>query len=183
MSTNSRLAALEALARQNEEKIEELRHTNWLLNNHNVKTQEEIAKFEEDFSREHPNFDLEQTSSTNSRPDPPTPRHEPPVARHVSPARPQLNQRRQRPEPLKTPFYLAARDSSQLYLDFVIPGYRGETLEIAASNMDLAFILQQTLRRKGWSEERTREAVENFLAQPMMKVTWRGADGEFGNLS
>ncbi|RYO71749.1 hypothetical protein AA0113_g1785 [Alternaria arborescens] len=56
MSTNSRLAALEALARENETKIEELGHTNWLLNNHNVQTQNEISKFEKDFSKEYPNF-------------------------------------------------------------------------------------------------------------------------------
>ncbi|KAI4920504.1 hypothetical protein J4E85_009271 [Alternaria conjuncta] len=48
MSTDARLAALEALARENQEKIEELNHKNWLLSNQNIKMQEELAKLEED---------------------------------------------------------------------------------------------------------------------------------------
>jgi hypothetical protein len=68
-------------------------------------------------------------------------------------------------------------------LDFVIPGFQGETLEVAINNVDMAFVLQQTLRRRGWSEEMTKKGVEDFLAQPMVKVVWRGREGEFGNLS
>lgn len=65
----------------------------------------------------------------------------------------------------------------------MIPGFKGETLEVAVNNIDLVFILQQTLRRRGWSEEMAKKGVEDFLAQPMMKVTWVGKNGEFGNLS
>ena len=131
MSTNSRLAALEALARENEKKIEELGHTNWLLNNHNVQTQNEISKFEKDFSKEYPNFDVKHASSTVLRPHPPPPLRESPVARHVLLARPQSDKRPQPPGPFPTPFYLAAREAPQLNLDFVIPGFQGETLEVA----------------------------------------------------
>jgi hypothetical protein len=183
MSINSRLAALEALAHKSEERIEELGHTNWLLNNHNVKTKEEISKFEEDFSKEYPNFDTKQINPTDSQPDSSLPLPESPVAMHVFLTRPYSNQRTRPPGPFLTPFYLAAREALQLYLDFVIPGSKGETLEVAVNNIDLAFILQQTLRRRGWSEEMTKKGVEDFLAQPMMKVTWMGKDGEFGNLS
>jgi hypothetical protein len=183
MLTNSRLAALEALARENEKKIEELGHTNWLLNNHNVQTQNEISKFEKDFSKEYPDFDIKHASSTVLRPHPPPPLRQSPVARHVLLARPQSDKRPQPPGPFPTPFYLAAREAPQLDLDFVIPGFQGETLEVAINNVDMAFVLQQTLRRRGWSEEMTKKGVEDFLAQPMVKVVWRGREGEFGNLS
>ncbi|CAN9335824.1 unnamed protein product [Alternaria sp. RS040] len=183
MSTNSRLAALEALARKNEEKIEELGHTNWLLNNHNVQTQNEISKFEKDFSKEYPNFDVKHANPTVLRPDPPSPPRESPVARHVLLARPRSDTRPQPPGPFPTPFYLAAREAPQLDLDFVIPGFQGETLEVAINNVDMAFVLQQTLRRRGWGEEMTKKGVEDFLAQPMVKVVWKGREGEFGSLS
>jgi hypothetical protein len=182
MSTNARLAALEALARKNEEKIEELSHTNWLLNNYHIKTQEELSKLEGDFSDEYPNFDTRHINPTDSRLGSSPPPHDSPVTRHASEARPQLIQR-PRPGPYPTPFYLAARDAPRLYLEFVIPGFKGETLQIAVNNIDLAFILQQTLRRRGWGEAMTKRGVEDFLEQPMMKVTWTGREGDFGNLS
>ncbi|KAI4661568.1 uncharacterized protein J4E78_004357 [Alternaria triticimaculans] len=141
MSTDARLAALEALARENQEKIEALNHKNWLLSNQNIKMQEELAKLEEDLLERPP------------------------------------------PGPLWTPFYMTARNAPRLYLEFVIPGSKGETLGIAVNNVDLAFILQQTLRRRGWGEATTKRGVEDFLEQPMMKVTWTGREGEFGNLS
>ncbi|KAG9188677.1 hypothetical protein G6011_07382 [Alternaria panax] len=183
MSTSSRLAALEALACQNEEKIEELNHTNWLLNNHSVKTQDEISRFEKDFHKEYPNFDMRHAKSKDSQPDPSPPLRELLVARHVLLARPQSDKRPQPPGPFLTPFYLAAREAPRLDLDFVIPGFQGETLQVAVNNVDLAFILQQTLRRRGWSEEMTTKGVEDFLAQPMMEVAWQGRKSELGNLS
>jgi hypothetical protein len=64
----------------------------------------------------------------------------------------------------------------------VIPGFNRETLGQAVNNVDLAFILQQTLRRRGWGEATTTKGVEDFLEYPMVKVIWRGAEGEFGRL-
>jgi hypothetical protein len=183
MSTDSRLAALQALARKNEKKLEELRHTNWLLNNHNIKTQDELSKFEENFSREHPSFNTRHINPTDSRPDQAPPIPDSPVATHVPHTRSRLDQRPQPPGPFPTPFYLAAREAPRLNLDFVIPGFKGETLEVAVNNIDLAFILQQTLRRRGWGEAMVKKGVEDFLEQPMMKVTWTGREGEFGYLS
>ncbi|KAI4701580.1 hypothetical protein J4E81_003320 [Alternaria sp. BMP 2799] len=181
MSTDARLAALEALARESQEKVEELNHKNWLLSNQNIKTQEELAKLEEDVRNVYPDFDTRRTNHSNFQANPSPPLHDPSVARDVSHARPQLLERPP-PGPLWTPFYMTARDAPRLYLEFVIPGSKGETLEIAVNNVDLAFILQQTLRRRGWGEATTKRGVEDFLEQPMMKVTWTGGEGAFGNL-
>jgi hypothetical protein len=67
------------------------------------------------------------------------------------------------PGPPPTPFYLAAGEASHLQLEFVIPGFNGETLGQAVNNLDLAFVLQQTLRRRGWGEVMTTKGVEDFL--------------------
>jgi len=182
MSTDARLAALEALASENQEKVEELNHKNWLLSNQNIKTQEELAKLEENLRNEYPDFDTRRTNHSSFQANPSPPLHDPSVARDVSHAHPQLLQRSP-PGPLWTPFYMTARDAPRLYLEFVIPGSKGETLGIAVNNVDLAFILQQTLRRRGWGEATTKRGVEDFLEQPMMKVTWTGREGEFGNLT
>lgn len=182
MSANARLAALEALARENQGKIEELSHTNWLLNNQNIKTQEELAKLEEAVSNVYPDFDTRRSNALNFQSDPSPSLHDPCVTRNVSHAR-QLLDQRPPPGPLPTPFYMTARDAPRLYLEFVIPRSKGETLRLAVNNIDLAFMLQQTLRRRGWGEATTKRGVEDFLEQPMMKVTWTGREGEFGNLT
>jgi len=181
MSTDARLAALEALARESQEKIEGLNHTNWLLSNQNIKTQEELAKLEENLRNEYPDFDTRRTNHSSFQANPPPSLHDPSVTRDVSHTRPLLNQRPP-PGPIQTPFYMTARDAPRLYLEFVIPGSKGETLGIAVHNIDLAFILQQTLRRRGWGEATTKRGIEDFLEQPMMKVTWTGGEGQFGNL-
>ena len=182
ISTDARLAALEALARENQEKVEELNHKNWLLSNQNIKMQEELAKLEEDFGNVYPDFPSRRINHSSFQANPSPPLNDPSVTRDVSHARPLLNQRPP-PGPFWIPFCMTARDAPRLYLEFVIPGSKGETLGIAVNNVDLAFILQQTLRRRGWGEATTKRGVEDFLEQPMMKVTWTGREGEFGNLT
>jgi hypothetical protein len=64
----------------------------------------------------------------------------------------------------------------------VIPGFNGETLGQEVSDVDMAFILQQTLRRREWGEVTARKGIEDFLECPMVRITWRGGEGEFGRL-
>jgi hypothetical protein len=185
MSTYQRLAVLEALVRSNNEKIEELQHTNWLLTNYNTQQQSEIAQMQEDLGISAQDFDTEIAVEDEHISLPESPR-----ARLMPLARPppQTQPSRRQPSwlhppgPAPTPFYLAAREANHLQLDFVIPGYNGETLGQSVNNVELAFILQQTLRRRGWGEVMTRKEVEDFLECPMVKVTWRGRKGEFGRL-
>lgn len=169
-SPHSRIAALEAQVGRNNVRIAELTHTNWLLHNYSDSVLEEIAKLDAEFSNRH--IRLEDVLP---EPWPCLPR---PLVSTSSVPTQDLQ-----PPGLSIPFYIAACKSPQLHLDLVIPGFKGETLELAVNNVDLAFILQQTLKRKGWGETTVQRSVRDFLEQSMMRVTWLGKEGEFGNLS
>lgn len=67
-------------------------------------------------------------------------------------------------------------------LSFVVPGMNGETLELEAALLDLAFVLERTLKRRGWGGQMTKQGVLDFLEVPLVKVEWRGEEGEIGML-
>jgi len=58
----------------------------------------------------------------------------------------------------------------------------GETLELEAALLDLAFVLERTLKRRGWGGQMTKQGVLDFLEVPLVKVEWRGEEGEIGML-
>lgn len=169
-SPHCRIATLEAEVYRNNIRIAELTHTNWLLHNYSDGVLEEIANLEVGFS----NQDI---SIGDILPEPSPYLQIPLISTSSVPT-----QDLQRPGPLPAPFYIAARESPQLHLDLIIPGFKGETLKLAVNNVDLAFILQQTLKRKGWGDATIQRSVRDFLEQPMMKVTWLGKEGELGSL-
>ncbi|KAF1946324.1 hypothetical protein EJ02DRAFT_508849 [Clathrospora elynae] len=174
MSVSSRLAALEALAKENNEKLKELQHINWLLRNYNAQQATQLSQYEQDLS-------LEPTEDDELAPFPPSP-----IARHIPPSHPLssllTDQLFPSPAPRPTPFYLAARDARHVQLAFVIPGFQGETLEVGMNTVDLAFILERTLDRRGFGDVMTRRGVEDFLACPMVEAWWRGREGRVGRL-
>ena len=183
MSEQTRLATLEALARANEQKLEELGHTNWLLSNSNTKTGKEPLQFESDLRNNtshfsYDNVDLEARKTL--------PSHAPLLKAHVPQHRPRLHHRPQHgrwPEHPETPYDVAARGAPRLQLSFIIPGCLGETLPVEVDSLDLAFVLQQALRRKGWREEMTHRGIEDFLEQPIIGVMWTGREGKIGKLA
>jgi uncharacterized coiled-coil protein SlyX len=176
MSAADRIAALEAQVQENDKEIEVLSHTNWLLNNYSTQQEAEVSKFEEDFQRLYPELvDNPNPAALESL-------HETPQARDIPLHRRLTDQLYPLPSPPATLFYIAAREASPLNICFVIPGFRGETLEVQANNVDLAFILQQTLKKRGWGDVMTTKGVEDFLQVPMMKVAWAGEEGKFGKL-
>ncbi|KAF1830341.1 hypothetical protein BDW02DRAFT_609034 [Decorospora gaudefroyi] len=175
----TRLAILEAQAQENESNIDQLTHTNWLLRNHATLQQTTLTKLKQDFETEFPHFHIHI-------PDTPTPA---PVANTLVPHEDeddhphhQQHTPRARPDPRPTPFYIAVRGAPALGIEFVIPGFRGETLGVGVDIVDLAFVLQQGLRRRGWGEVMTQKGVEDFLAWPVVEVKWRGREGELGRL-
>jgi hypothetical protein len=172
MSVEDRIAALEAQARENNEQIEVLSQTNWLLSNCGIQQQTELSEFEEDF----------QNLPLNLDPEVPDTPHKSPQARHIALHCPLIDQLYPPPDLPPTPFYITAREAPQLELCFVIPGLKDETLELQVNNVDMAFILQQKLRRWGWSDVMTTKGVEDFLQVPMVKVAWTGGQGKFGRL-
>jgi hypothetical protein len=172
MSAEDRIAALEAQARENKEQIEVLGHTNWLLSNCNIQQQTELSGFKEDFHNLHLNLGPEVADTP----------HKSLQARPILFCHPLTDRLYPPPGPPPTPFHIAAREAHQLDLYFMIPGFKGETLELHVDSVDLAFILQQKLRRSGWSDVMTNKGVEDFLQVPMVKVAWTGEEGKFGRL-
>lgn len=67
-------------------------------------------------------------------------------------------------------------------LSFVFPGYSGEAFEVPMQDVDLAFVLQERLKRMGWRDEGVEKSVGNFMERSMCKAVWRGKDGEYGIL-
>lgn len=82
------------------------------------------------------------------------------------------------PGPRPTPFYIAARTSPTIELSFIIQGMGGETMPFPVDTMDLAFILQRTLKRKGWKDQTIHGSVLGFLETPLLQVQKRGKEGE-----
>ncbi|KAF1840434.1 uncharacterized protein K460DRAFT_411017 [Cucurbitaria berberidis CBS 394.84] len=171
MSTADRLAKLEAQAWANTQKIEELSTQKHKLTIENSRQEELIAKYQQDFKPFKPKSHHALVTLQES-PESKTSLQYEPMTHILFPP----------PGPLPTPFYIASREACQLEIAFVVPGLKGETLEVAVNKVDLAFVLQQTLKRREWNDARTRNGVEDFLERPMMKITWRGKAGEFGVL-
>jgi len=92
------------------------------------------------------------------------------------------NHRSPPPNVPPTPFYVAARTAPSLRLWFVVPGFKGEMLEYRAETVDLAFVLERTLERKGFGDDMVQKGVLDFLEVPLVKVEWTGREGEIGNL-
>jgi hypothetical protein len=93
------------------------------------------------------------------------------TAESTSTARPMFSH----PGPFPTPFCIAARSSPSLRLSFVVHSLQGETLEFGADTMDLAFVLEQTLKQRGWRDETVKRSILDFLEAPLMKVEWMGS--------
>jgi len=92
------------------------------------------------------------------------------------------NRRFPPPNTPPTPFYVAARTAPSLRLSFVVPGFKGEMLEYRAETVDLAFVLERTLERRGFGDDMVQKGVLDFLEVPLIKVEWTGREGEIGNL-
>lgn len=164
------LAALEAQALANTQKIAHLSRQKHLLTTENTRQEELLAKYRKDFDD-----DPEQDSSRAPS--------SPYASRSLHEHGHLTGRSVQPPGPLPTPFYIAVREARHVQLGFVIPGCKGETLDVDVNNVDLAFILQQTLQRRGWGELMVRQGVEDFLEKSMMRVMWRGREGEIGLLA
>jgi hypothetical protein len=87
-----------------------------------------------------------------------------------------------RPGPRSTPFYLLARTAPSLQLTFVVQGMQGEAMDFPAEALDMAFMLKQTLKKKGWKDETAQKSVLNFLEVPMIKVSIPGHGPQIGIL-
>lgn len=87
------------------------------------------------------------------------------------------------PGPRATPFYIAARTAPSIELSFIVKGMKGELLDFPVENMDLAFLLQQILKRKGWKPATIHNSMTGFLEVPLIRVQERGKEGETGILN
>ena len=65
-----------------------------------------------------------------------------------------------------TPFYITARTAPTLTLSFVVPGCKGETLDFEAEILDLAFVLERTLKKRGIGERMARSISQVHLSFP-----------------
>lgn len=81
-----------------------------------------------------------------------------------------------------TPFYITARTAPSLQLSFVIEGMKGEVLNLPVDSIDLAFLLEQTLKRKGWKPATIENSVNGFLDMPLMQYQQRGKAAQTGIL-
>jgi hypothetical protein len=77
---------------------------------------------------------------------------------------------------------VTARTAPTLKISFVVPGCKGETLDFEAEILDLAFVIERTLKRKGFGERMVQKGVLDFLEVPLVKVEWTGREGEIGKL-
>jgi hypothetical protein len=59
----------------------------------------------------------------------------------------------------------------------------GEPLEVPMRMLDMAFVLEQTLKRKGWRDETVDRSVRDWMEVPMVGVEVRGRKGEVGILN
>ncbi|KAF2252963.1 hypothetical protein BU26DRAFT_560309 [Trematosphaeria pertusa] len=83
-----------------------------------------------------------------------------PGAHHAGPSPPERS----------TDWNSAAARAAALCLALVIPGASGELLEFPIEMHDLAFVLQETLKRKGWRKDCISIAIEGFLERPMIRI-------------
>ncbi|KAF2831201.1 hypothetical protein CC86DRAFT_136345 [Ophiobolus disseminans] len=161
MTTSQRLADLEAQAFANTALIQELSASNSQLTAESLQQQDLIARYESDFASDNgfPSADDSaalQPTSTN----------------HCFPS----------PGILPTPFYIAARTAPSLRMSFVVPGFKSETLEYQVAVVDLAFLVERTLAKRGFRHETVQKGVLDFMEVPLIKVNWKGREGEIGNL-
>ena len=65
----------------------------------------------------------------------------------------------------------------------MVPGFKGETLEYRVEIVDLAFVLERSLERRGYGDDMVQKGVLDFLEVPLVKVEWIGREGEIGSLT
>lgn len=58
----------------------------------------------------------------------------------------------------------------------------GEPLEVPIRMIDMAFVLEQTLKRKGWRNETVDRSVRDWMEVPLVGVGRRGREVEVGVL-
>lgn len=80
------------------------------------------------------------------------------------------------------PLHNASRKAQFVTLSFVIAGPRGEAVRQPLDRLSMAFVLHETLVKKGWTEDNVRRGVLGFLETPMMEVQWRGEAARLGRL-
>lgn len=85
--------------------------------------------------------------------------------------------------PGATPFYFLARTAPSLELSFLIQGLQGEPMEFAVHSMDMAFLLEQTLKRHNWKDATVQRSVLDFLEVSMIKARFGNGEGEIGILN
>lgn len=146
-----------------------------------------VTRFESDAANDNPPRDTTPSSqSPRHRPTDPVTSYESDFTNDNPPQQaasfPRPPRRRAPPNTPPIPFYVTARTAPTLQLSFVVAGFKGETLECKAEMMDLAFILQRTLQRRGLGEQMTRKGVCDFLEVPLIKVEWTGKLGDIGKL-
>lgn len=55
-------------------------------------------------------------------------------------------------------------------------------MDFLVETVDMAFLLKQTLKKKGWKDETAQKSVLDFLEVPMIKVKSAGHEAEIGIL-
>jgi hypothetical protein len=85
-------------------------------------------------------------------------------------------------EPRATPFHVLARTAPSLELNFLIQGLQGEPMEFAVNRVEMAFLLEQTLKRRGWKDATVQMSVLDFAKVSMIKVRFGNGHGEVGIL-
>jgi hypothetical protein len=59
---------------------------------------------------------------------------------------------------------------------------QGETIEFSVDTLDMAFLLKQTLKKRGWKDETAQKSVLDFLEVPMIKASIPGHEPRTGIL-
>lgn len=174
MSHNQYLADLESRALANISKVQQLSATNNRLKQGNAEQEHLIALYlgaldnykDQDIDSS-PNPNPELNSSSKMMRGSPASLYE---------------WSRTPPSPKSTPFYLLARTAPPLELYFVVQGMHGEPLEVPIRMIDMAFVLEQTLKRKGWRNETVDRSVRDWMEVPLVGVGRRGREVEVGVL-
>jgi hypothetical protein len=156
MSNLIRLTDLEAEAFANAARIQALSSTNAELAAKNRQQRSLSARYESHFANSNPAREAAPSSL---------------IQRHLPP-----------PGTSPTPFYITARTAPTLKLSFVVPGCNGETLDFEAEILDLAFVLERTLKKRGFRERMVQKGVLDFLQVSLVKAEWTGKEGEIGKL-
>ncbi|KAF2036013.1 hypothetical protein EK21DRAFT_106846 [Setomelanomma holmii] len=185
-----RIADLNAHAFANTRLITDLSRRNHELRTEHEQQQKLLAKFREELGdvkaltrlEKLDVDDLSDTDLENAGYDTtaaPTARQTCPLAPPPFPS--SISNPSPQPSQPPTPFYVAARMAPPLRLSFIIPGIKGETLHVPIKMIDLAFILERRLEKKGWRKANVQQSVLDFLEVPLIRADWQGGV-EVGNL-